>query len=283
MRDGMIAIFGIMFVVTMTAYLVAADTVCTSQDCSVGASLTVGNSNPIVIAVQDGISVTGTGESSVAVEVLFNATDANGFGDLNDSTAQCIGYKTGDLNRTTSSCTAQDQSGNDLAYNCTVAFQYFDSAGADWNWDCSVSDNFGLSANNNTVNFTINALNYVDVNVTTVTWSSVTPNVDDQEANAPINLDNGGNQDYESANVTAYDAQNNSDLIPASAFSLDADTGQTVGQTSMANNTAVEISSFFTLQHGDGATEDLFTYVNVPALTSGTYTSTSNWLIDIFA
>jgi len=119
------------------------------------------------------------------------------------------------------------------------------------------------------------------VNVTTVSWAVVNPNTNDEEADAPINLDNGGNQDYETALVTAQNATNGSNVIPATVFSLDADTGQTTGQTFMADNSSVNISSFFTLQHGNTATEDIFVYVDTPAIPSGSYTSIANWLIDI--
>ena len=266
---------------TVMAYMAAADTQCTSQDCSVNTTLTVGNIIPIITDVESGITVTGTAESTAAVNVLFNVTDGNGFTDLNDSTAQCVGYKSGETNRTSSSCTAQDQSGNDLSYNCSVSFQYFDAAAADWKWDCSVTDNFQGNVSNATETFTVNALNYVDVNTSTFTWSSATANVNDQEADSAINLDNGGNQDYETAFVTAYNASNgNGFVIPGTAFYLNNVTGDAAG-TQMAEGTTANITSIFTLQHGNGANEDLFAYVDMPAIESGTYTSASNWLIDI--
>ena len=258
-------------------YVVTADTQCTGQDCSVGASLTVGNSVPVIFEVQSGITITLTAETSKTVNVTFNVTDTNGFADINDSTAQCVGFKSGETNRTSTSCEVEIQSGNDASYDCGVDFQYFDAAAADWNWDCTISDNSVANATNSTQTFTINELNFVDVNVTTVSWAVVNPNTNDEEADAPINLDNGGNQDYETALVTAQNATNGSNVIPATAFSLDADTGQTF----MADNSSVNISSFFTLQHGNTANEDIFVYVDTPAIPSGSYSSIANWLIDI--
>jgi len=270
-------------VIAVMAYMVSADSQCIGQDCSVNTTLTVGNFAPVITDMQGGISITLTAESSVAVNVLFNVTDTNSFSDVNDSTAQCVGYKTGESDRTSTSCTAFDQSGNDLRYNCTTNFQYFDAAASNWKWNCSVSDNFGGSDFNDTVAFTINALDFIDVNVSTFTWPSATPSVNDQEANSAINFDNGGNQDYETANVTAYNATNgNGFVIPATAFALNNVTADAAG-TSMADSTPVSISSFFTLQHGNAASEDLFAYVDMPAVESGTYTGASSWLIDITA
>lgn len=281
-RIGILGIASIVVAIAM-AYVALADTECTSQDCSVSTSLTVGNSNPTITDVEIGITVTLTAESSKTVNVLFNVTDANGFADLNDSTAQCIGYKTGELNRTSTSCTAQDQSGNDLRYNCTTSFQYFDAAAADWKWDCSVSDNSNVRDSNDTITFTINSLNFIDQDLTAFTWSNVNPNVNDQEANAPINLDNGGNQDYESANVTAYNATDGGgNTIPATAFALNLTTGSPEG-TQMADNSSVSISSWFTLPHGANSSEDLYAYVDMPSVPNGSYAGTNNWLIDIFA
>jgi len=279
---GMVLIIGIVVAVMM--YLVIADTECTGQDCSVSTSLTVGNSVPTITQVQSGITVTLTGESTTnTVNVLFNVTDDNGFADVNDSTAQCVGFKTGEANRSSTSCTGQDQSGNNLRYNCTVDFQYFDAAASDWAWNCSVSDDSAAQVSNASIAFTINALNFVDVNVTTISWAVVSPSTDDEEADAPINLDNGGNQDYETAFVTAYNATSGGNVIPATVFSLDNLTGQTAGQTYMVENVSTNITDFFTLQHGNTANEDIFVYVDMPAVPNGSYTSTNNWLIDITA
>ena len=283
MKDKRIGALGLLLVITMVVviYIVAADTQCTGQGCSLGTSLTVGNSAPIITWVNSSITITLTAESSKTVYVLFNVTDANGYDDLNDSTARCIGNKSGESSRTSSSCSAQDQSGNDLSYNCSVDFQYYDVADSDWKWNCSVSDNYPVSVYNDTATFTINGLNYVDINETTVSWSSANPNTGDEEASAPINLDNGGNQDYGTATVTAQNATNGSNVIPATAFSLDNETGQTIEQTYMADNSSVAITDWFTLTHGVGANENLYAYVDMPAVPSGSYSSTSDWLIDI--
>ena len=273
----------VLLLVAVMAYLVMADTVCTGQDCSVSTSLTVGNATPVITEVQSGITITLTAESSVTANVVFNVTDGNGFADLNDTTAQCIGYKTGEANRTSTSCTAFGQSGNDAKYNCSADFQYFDAAASDWRWNCSITDNSLASAFNDTVAFTVNALNFIDENITSFTWSSTSPNTNDQEANTAINFDNGGNQDYETALVTASNATDGgSNVIPATAFALNSLTGSPAGiQMNDSTAPAVNISTFFTLPHGNLSSEDIFAYVDMPTVPSGSYSSLSSWLIDI--
>jgi len=271
----------VLLVVVVMAYLVVADTECTTQDCSASTSLTVGNSAPIITEVQSGITVTLTAETNVSVNVIFNVTDANSFADLNDTTAQCIGYKAGEANTTSKSCTAFDQSGNDGKYNCSADFYYFYAAASDWAWNCSVTDNSLASVFNDTVTFTVNALNFVDQNITSFTWSSTSPNTNDQEANTAINFDNGGNQDYETALVTASNATDGgSNVIPSTAFALNSVTGTPAG-TQMNESTAVNITTFFTLPHGNVSSEDLFAYVDMPAVPSGSYSSLTSWTIDI--
>jgi len=284
-RSALGTVLVVVAFMALMIYFVTADTECVGQDCSVGTSLTVGNSAPTIINVETGITVTLTGESTTnTANVTFNVTDTNGFADINDSTAQCVGFKSGESSRTSSNCAPLVQSGNDASYDCAVDFQYFDAAASNWAWNCTISDNSAVNATNDTVSFTINALNFVDVNVTTVSWAVVNPNITDEEADDPINLDNGGNQDYETAFVTAFNATDGgSNVIPASVFSLYNLTGQTAGQTYMAENVSTNITSFFTLQHGNTASEDIFVYVDMPSVPTGSYTSTSNWLIDITA
>ncbi len=280
MRIKTTIVLGIVLAIALMAFMVIADTECTSRDCYVNTTLTVGNANPTITDVESGIIITLTAESSITSNVLFNVTDGNGYNDLNDSTAQCLGYKSGEADRTSSSCTAQDQSGNDLRYNCSVDFQYYDDDAADWKWNCSVSDNSLANVSNATETFTVNALNYVDVDTSTFAWASATAGTNDQEADASINLDNGGNQDYETAAVTAFNATDGSNIIPATAFYLNNITSDATG-TQMADSTAANITTWFTLQHGNSSSEDLFAYVDMPSVPSGSYSSTSNWLIDI--
>jgi len=279
--DVVLLLGTIFLVVAVMPYLVVADTACTSQDCSVNTTLTVGNSAPVITEVQSGITITLTAESNLTVNVIFNVTDANSFADLNDTTAQCIGYKTGEANRTSKSCTAFGQSGNDAKYNCSADFYYFDAAASDWAWNCSVTDNALASVFNDTVAFTVNALNFVDQNITSFAWSSVSPNTNDQEADTAINFDNGGNQDYETALVTASNATDGgSNVIPATTFALNSVTASPAG-TQMADGTAVNITTFFTLPHGNLSSENIFAYVDMPAVPSGSYSSLSSWLMDI--
>jgi hypothetical protein len=256
---------------------------CTGQDCSIATSLIVGNFAPNITWVESISNVILTGMSTKTVYVLFNVTDSNGYNDLNDSTALCMGYKSGETNRTSSTCTGIYPSGNDLTYNCTVDFQYYDAAASNWAWNCSVSDNDGNSTSNDTVVFTVSSVSYVGMDLTSFNWSNVNAGQEDQEADGNISLSNGGNQNFTSASVTAHNATNGGNVIPAVNFSLDADTGQDTGQTYMADNSSVAITTWFILPRGENSTEELYAYIDMPSVPNGVYTSTENWLIDITA
>ncbi len=279
---GIIMITSLLLFIILSLFVIA-NTECSSQNCVAGTSLTLGNEAPTITKVQSGISVTSTALSTTNVYVLFNVTDTNGYTDLNDSSAVCIGYKSGESSRTSSSCAAQDQSGNKLRYNCTVTFQYYDASAADWKWNCSVKDYSFEMVYNDSVAFTINALNYIEQGISSFTWSSASSNTNDQEANAPIIMYNGGNQDYESCSVTGHNSTDGgSNIIPTSSFALNYLTGTPAG-TALVDETATSISSWFTLPHGNGVSENIFAYVDIPALPGGVYTSTSAWEIDVTA
>lgn len=260
---------------------VFADTQCSSQDCSANTTLTVGNSpigNPIV---ETGVTVTLTAETNTTAYIHFNVSDANGADDINDTTANCYGYKSGEATRTTSGCVVESEGTGWEYFNCSVDFWYFDAAASDWAWNCSISDNTGTSGYNDSVVFTVNALHYIDQDIVTYAWSSAQSGVNDQEADAQINLDNGGNQDYGTAAVTAYNATDGgTNIIPANTFYLNSATGTPAG-TQMSDGTPVAITSWFTLPHGNQSSEDMYAYVDLPSVPAASYASTSNWLIDI--
>ncbi len=263
--------------------IVSANTECTSQNCAIGTSLSLENTAPIITKVQSSLIITPTALSTTDIHVLFNVTDVNGYGDLNDSSAQCIGYKNGESSRTSSSCVALDQSGNDLRYNCSVTFQYYDASAEDWKWNCSVKDYSFELVYNDTIEFTINSLNYIEQDLSSFTWTSAISYTIDQEADEPIILYNGGNQDYESCSVTGYNSTDGeSHTIEASQFGV-ANVGGDAANVMLEDGIPSEFGTFFTLPHGNGESENIYAYVNIPALPSGVYTTTESWLIEISA
>lgn len=272
---------GLVLVLAMLFNVATAATECTGRNCALNTTLVVGNAVPSIYAVQQGLEVTPTGMSTGTTYVWFNVSDANGYGDLNSSSATCVGYKSGEISRNSTSCTPQNQSGVYATYNCTVTFQYYDAAASDWKWNCSISDNLPALASNATVVFIVNSVNYVQQDAATFAWSNALVNTADQEAASPVTLTNGGNQNYGSASVTAYDAVDAGlDVIPTEDFALSSATGTPAG-TSMVNATATAITTWFDLPHGSGSTEQLFAYVDMPSVPTGSYSSTNDWLMAV--
>ena len=239
---------------------------------------------PQITQVQPVSAITLSAFSTKTVNVLFNVTDNDGYSDLNDSLAYCSLSKTGEITRNSSSCTAQDQSGNDLVYNCSLDIYYYDAAGT-WNISCYAEDNGGLNATNNTETATVNDLNYVTQNSTNLNWQGLTPGNSDEEASAPVVFTNGGNQDYTSFNITAQNATYDSNTIPRDNFMIDYETGQSSNQTYL-NDSGVDWAEGSLLRCtypcSTNSTEFAYVYVDTPTgILAGVYSSISEWVISL--
>jgi hypothetical protein len=261
---------------------------CASQDCGGDLSITVGNDDPVIPQVAPLAAITLSGATTTSVTVAFNATDVNGGDDLDIATAQVELSKGGEATRTLSTCDNPVNITNGMYIECTGDMQFYDAAAADWVITATIDDQSSATATNDSTFATVNALDYIAQDISAIAWTSVSTNSDDEEADAPMVLTNGGNQDYTSVDITGYDATGGvySDVIAAEDFSIDADTGQTTGQTYMVDSTPVDcdaqISGLNT--HGADVTDNVYFYVDVPtAIQADTYTSDSSWSIAVSA
>jgi hypothetical protein len=274
---------GMTIIALMFAFLplVYADE-CVGQSCGADINLTIGNTAPTIPYVEPISAVTLNGGTTKAVTVVFNATDSNGYADLNDSTAKAELIK-GVVTRSSASCSVVIGSGDTTQYSCSVNLQFYDEAGVDWEIHASVDDLASETAENNTEVFTVNALDYVSQDVSVFGWLSATLGANDVEASNPIVLTNGGNQDYTAINIKGQKAVGSIylDEIGADKFSVDNETGQTSGQIYMVDNTNVDVSSMLGLTtHGASVTESIFAYVDVPTgIRADTYLSSTAWAI----
>jgi len=255
---------------------------CVGQSCGANINLTIGNIAPTIPYVAPISAVTLDGGTTKEVTVVFNATDSNGYTDLNDTTAIAKLIK-GAVTRESTSCSVVSSSGDTTQYSCSVDLQFYDEAGEDWEIHAVVKDLSHETAENNTEVFTVNALDYVSQDVSVFQWLSATLGTDDVEASDPIVLTNGGNQDYTAINIKGQKAVGSVylDEIGADKFSVDNETGQSSGQMYMVENTAVDVSSILGLTtHGASVTESIFAYVDVPTgIRADTYLSSSAWTI----
>jgi len=258
---------------------------CVGQDCSTNMTLVIGNEAPTIPYVMAVSAVTLNGGTTTNVEVSFNASDPNGFDDLDFSTGNVTFSKPGETDRSSASCSAVQNTTLTSVVNCTVEMQFYDTDGTDWMINVSIADDAGVRAENTTTNVTVNSLDYVSQDVLSVTWASVSAGSDDNEADNIINITNGGNQDYPYFNITGYDASgdNLGNLIYAENFSVSNLTGQSSGQIYMVNDTEVDTSLQLNLNdHGAVVTEEIYFYVDLDGgLPADTYRSDDDWVMAV--
>jgi hypothetical protein len=260
--------------------LVYADE-CVGQSCGADINLTIGNTAPTIPYVAPVSAITLNGGTTKEVTVSFNATDVNGYADLNFATAKVEMIK-GAVIRTSSGCTPVANGTTTSQLDCLVTLNFYDDAGADWMINATISDATSQATNSSKV-VTVNSLSYVSSNVNYFKWASATLGANDSEAGNTITLTNGGNSNYATMNIKGQKAQGVAfaDLIGANKFSVDDQTGQTTGQIYMIDNTDVDVSSILGLTtHGASVTEVIYAYVDVPnGIRADSYLSSSAWAI----
>lgn len=274
-----IPVFALMFAILP---LISADT-CVGQNCNATINLTIGNVAPTIPYVFPVSAVTLNGGTTKNVYVQFNATDDNGYADLNFATAQ-VRLINGIVTRTSSSCSSIVNTTFTSTLNCTIALNFYDDAGV-WTINATISDLQSIEAENSTTSVTVNALDYVTQDVNYFNWASATLGANDVEAGNPITLTNGGNQDYATLNIKGQNATGvtYADVINANRFSVDDQTGQTTGQIYMVADTNVDVSSILNLNsHGASVTKNIYAYVDVPTgIRADSYLSNTAWTISL--
>ena len=263
--------------------LITADT-CVGENCNANINLTIGNVAPTIPQVFPVSAITLNGGTTKVVTIGFNASDENGYGDLNLTTAQISLSKGGETTRTSSSCISTADNGLVSTISCNVTMQFYDGSGS-WTITATIKDNTGVTATNDTTEAVVNALDYVTQDVTYVNWGDATLGTDDNEADNTITITNGGNQVYANFDITGQNAtgQTFTDIINADKFSVDNLGGQTSGQVYMISNTPVDVTSKLSLNSkGASVTEQIFFYADIPSgIRADTYLSDSAWAIQL--
>ncbi len=188
----------------------------------------ISNTPPEIVAVYNSTEMTdvspGPNEGPVATYVILNFTayDAQGFGNLNDSSVQVNFSKAGEESRLNTSCALlNDYNTNYANYTCNVTMWWWDASGT-WTINSSISDLDGNSAFNDSTNFYIGSTTGLLANSSSVGWPEISPGASNQEANSPTLLNNTGNvQVSVEVNATNLTGDNNpSYSLGASNFSV---------------------------------------------------------------
>jgi len=215
-------------------------------------------------------------EADKVVEINFTASDQNGVGNLNDSSARVIVNYSGITRE--GNCTPNDINDTATNYNCSVAMMYYDPAGT-WTINVTVIDNSQLSAYNATVDFTYQELLYIQVDPVVFGFGDFYPGQSNQAAlSNPLLIDNMGNVNLTRINITAYDLVNGSYYVGAGNFTVNVSDAP---GTALQNNTLVNIpyANVSVDLNGVDANESLYFYISAPNVPPLNFTSSTYWVI----
>jgi len=209
-------------------------------------NITVGNSAPTIPSVQAISAKNPTDGTTKSITFAFTATDTDGVSNLDDATPAAYFSKAGETTRYNSSCILiEDLDANSANYSCTVNMWYFDGNG-EWDITVNVSDINGATGENSSTTFTYNLLTAMAMAPTALTWPSIgLSDTDTGSDNDPITINNTGNDDSLTINITAYDLQGettSTEYIYAHNFTTGVSSEGCSG-TAMANATSTEVGS----------------------------------------
>ena len=175
----------------------------TSQ--ALSASITVGNNAPNITQVfPGGLSFTPTNGGLTEVEVSFEANDAEGTSNLNNSTARVnVSYQSltgaGLLSDTNTSCSSSNLDIDTINYSCMIQLEYFWDDSTAWTVDAQVQDsNTNLALNSSNLdtdgqNWTVTELVASNFSGTSLAWSSVAPSDTNASSTTNLTMENTGN------------------------------------------------------------------------------------------
>jgi len=213
------------------------------------ANVTIASITPTIpnAAVESPAAQTITEESYVNVSFAFNATDADGAGDLNNRSAQGWINRTGQTTRNNYSCATVTQvNTTTIRYNCTVQLWYFDGDG-DWSVNVSINDSGGSRVENVVRTFTVNPTKGIKMNANDssggISWANINLGNTNVISGNAIVINNTANANLTVINLTGYNlhgADTPAQFIYAANFS----TNYTAGCEGnvLANNTKTRIS-----------------------------------------
>lgn len=261
-------------------------------------AVNTGNTAPVIYNVTP-VTVTPVAGTDTEVEILFNVSDADGTGNLDDSSVamnlSLIGYA--DRTNDTGNCEVVESTfngGTDRTYRCTVVLKYHDNASAFWVINISAADSAGSIARNNSENITVNSVSGFSLVSDALALSASLGSSDNQLS---FTLNNTGNFDFSVVNVTPYNLNASiTDIFVLSGnFSLNGTLSGSGFGVNLANASGVNISeegnSNLSIQlnksnaDGSGGHHASYIYIDIPndkGLSSGvTYNSSYAW--DVWA
>jgi hypothetical protein len=238
-------------------------------------SATVTN-DPPTAAVDTGQSATPTAAGSRVIYIMFNASDPNGNSDLNDATASVTLNKSGETNRSSSSCTVDSNpSTTTTRYNCSVTIYYWDASGT-WTINAAVKDSTSSTATA-TATMSMSTLDAISI-VRASTSFSGAAGTSDIAASPQQQVNNTGNQDYTTVQLTGFSFASGANTIGVGNVTMNVSNSGGVGQT-LVNNSAVTLTGG-SISKGNNSYQNIYLWLDIPAGTpAGTYNAQSAWTV----
>ena len=271
-------------VLTLSSLAIFSARLAESSTVSELRSFAVTHPNAPVVAYVTYQSATPTEGANQTLYFIFNVTDPDGAGNLNNSKA-LVRINASGVERNSTSCAATDVSATMRSFNCSVVITYYDSAG-NWTVNSSIADNNQNAASNSSQTFTYGSLKAMTISRTSMGFGTVVPGAADQaSANNPLQVNNTGNQNLVQVNVTAYDlvgAQNSSYTIQVGNFSVNI--SDSAAGIAMVNATAVTIPDAVVSAHNDStqSAQSLYLYLDVPTgLKPQNYSALAGWVVTV--
>lgn len=209
----------------------------------------------------------------------FNVSTSN-VTQLNDSSAVCTYSKSGEANRTSSSCIRTDINNTFATYNCSVIMQYYDAPGI-WNVLCSVRNDIKNLYGENSTTFTYGSLTSLLLNVSSISFIDIYVGANNVMCNQPEKIINTGNVNISSFNITAFPLSGLSNpaiTFSGNNFNVNVTTSPGI---QLQDNTPVNLG--VSLPKGPNSDINIYYFVSVPI---GTYAqsyktnATNAWLIE---
>jgi hypothetical protein len=245
-----------------------------------------GNAAPSITWIETPSGANPVESSTRTIYINFNATDNNGYNDINYSSARITLTLSGEPVRTSSVCTNTGNTSLTMMFNCTISLQYYDRDG-NWAVNASVKDLQNSYIDDTSKTFAYGSLQAVRANLNGITFGSISLSQQTGASNDPLILNNTGNQNFTEINITAYNlvGQNTpSQYIDVSNIYVNA--SQDNFGNSLVNKTMVKLTNG-TLSRDISGTDhnrNLYFWISVPAagLSNQNYISSTNWLLEVF-
>jgi len=164
-------------------------------------TITVGNQAPTVEYVSLILPQSVSAGTVTYISFTFNATDADGASNLNNSAAIGSFNLTGETTRTNTSCSFLAESGNTREYNCTIGIWYWDGTG-NWTINASIRDINDAYAENSSTTFELQETTAMVMSPTALTWPSISLTDTNKTSDTdPIVINNTANKNITDGNV----------------------------------------------------------------------------------